>query len=252
MKLDLSAPHTVYKLADGTRVPGVTTILGVLDKPFLMAWAADEERAFVAAEAGKLHRALETFPTSEAFEAKLLSELPKTRAHQRKKDSAADLGTVIHARVEAWLKGTTLDPEGIGDLFERAVFGFDRFRTWWDGARLHVVHSEHIMVSEQHRCGGTADVIARDEDGRFVLVDLKSSKASAYWPYPNTFGQVAAYGMLWGDVHPINRTIIVRTGKEQDDPGQQVEVPERRLAAGRDLFRASRDVYDALRSLDRK
>lgn len=31
--------HTVYKLEDGTRVPSVTTILGILNKPALVEWA---------------------------------------------------------------------------------------------------------------------------------------------------------------------------------------------------------------------
>ena len=31
--------HQVYKTADGTRVPGVTTICGVMDKPALVKWA---------------------------------------------------------------------------------------------------------------------------------------------------------------------------------------------------------------------
>lgn len=31
--------HTVYKLANGTRVPGVTTVLNVLAKPQLVKWA---------------------------------------------------------------------------------------------------------------------------------------------------------------------------------------------------------------------
>ena len=31
--------HTVYKLASGARVPGVTTVLSVLNKPALVPWA---------------------------------------------------------------------------------------------------------------------------------------------------------------------------------------------------------------------
>ena len=32
-------PHTVYRTADGQRVPGVTTVLGILNKPALIKWA---------------------------------------------------------------------------------------------------------------------------------------------------------------------------------------------------------------------
>ena len=31
--------HTIYKLEDGTKVPGVTTVLGILNKPALVKWA---------------------------------------------------------------------------------------------------------------------------------------------------------------------------------------------------------------------
>ena len=34
-----SRAHTTYKLQDGTTVPGVTTILGILNKPALIKWA---------------------------------------------------------------------------------------------------------------------------------------------------------------------------------------------------------------------
>ena len=31
--------HTAYKTAGGQRVPGVTTVLGVINKPALVPWA---------------------------------------------------------------------------------------------------------------------------------------------------------------------------------------------------------------------
>ena len=44
MVLDLRAPHQVYKTKDGRRVPGVTTVLAELNKPYLMNWYGTEER----------------------------------------------------------------------------------------------------------------------------------------------------------------------------------------------------------------
>lgn len=32
-------PHTIYRTADGKRVPGVTTVLGIMNKPALVKWA---------------------------------------------------------------------------------------------------------------------------------------------------------------------------------------------------------------------
>src|SRR5438093_1588565 len=44
LTLDFTASHTVYKNAAGKRVPGVTTILGILNKPALLKWAWEQGR----------------------------------------------------------------------------------------------------------------------------------------------------------------------------------------------------------------
>jgi hypothetical protein len=35
----ISKAHTIYKTAEGVRVPGATTITGLLNKPYLVPWA---------------------------------------------------------------------------------------------------------------------------------------------------------------------------------------------------------------------
>lgn len=238
MKLDLAAPHTVYKTADGKRCPGVTTVLGVLDKAALLPWAAGLERDLVLGHA----------------RAGTLDSLPQQYAFEAKRDKAADLGTITHARIEAWLKGTELDPDGLPeDLYAESVHGYERFREWWFGEGLTVVASEQPLVSERYRVGGTLDVVARDEHGALVLVDIKTSNATRSWPYPTVIGQVAAYRALWGEhsEQRIGRVAVARVGKTPGDAGQQLWLSELRLDDGLALFLAALDAYRAIQSLGR-
>lgn len=238
MKLDLAAPHTVYKTADGKRAPGVTTVLGVLDKAALLPWAAGLERALVLEHAG----------------AGTLDALPRQYAFEAKRDKAADLGTITHARIEAWLKGTELDPDGLpADLYAESVHGYERFREWWFGEGLQVVASELPLVSERYRVGGTLDVVARDAAGELVLVDIKTSNATRTWPYPSVIGQVAAYRALWGEHNSqrIGRVAVARVGKTPGDEGQQLWLSDTRLDNGLALFVAALDAYRAMQALGR-
>ena len=69
--------HTVYKLADGSRVPSVTTALGILNKPKLLNWA------WKCGVDGLDYRAV--------------------------RDNAADIGTLAHYFILCHLKHETPD-----------------------------------------------------------------------------------------------------------------------------------------------
>lgn len=239
MKLDLSAPHQRYTLADGSYATGVTTVLGVLNKGALMPWAAKVEREFVAAHFARGGDA---------------ATLPRQYAYAAESGRAADLGTVAHAHIEAWLTERELDTEGLPEgMWEAALPAFDRFKSWWDGMGLELVASEWQGVSEAYRYGGTIDFVARKKDGTLLLGDIKTSKANKAWPYPTVIAQVAAYRQMWqengkGDVGEVH---VVRVGKTAEDRGQYVRITERDLDAGWALFKAARAAYDALAVLER-
>ena len=81
-------PRRQYKDANGKRLPGVTTVLGVLEKPALIGWAAT-----VAAEA-TADACANGLPPDQA---RILGRA----AVFARRDKAADLGTRAHAMVEA-------------------------------------------------------------------------------------------------------------------------------------------------------
>lgn len=238
MRLDLKAPHQKYFHADGKQVVGVTTYLNVLGKDALMPWAAKEEREGV----------IQWFKDGKQF-----WDLPKPYFYAGKRDKAADLGTIAHARIEAWLHKTTLDPEGLDEaLYAASLAPLERFCEWWDGEGLTLVSSEEQLVHPELRYGGTLDFVARDRAGKLVLGDIKTTKANQSWPYPTVIAQVAAYRALWEQSRfpiKIGRVVVVRVGKTPEDLGQQVWLTPKKLDAGMRLFLAAKDAYEAQREL---
>lgn len=260
MRLDLKAPHQKYFAKDGKQVCGVTTYLGVLGKDALMPWAAKMEREGVRDHLlSSLHvrtkvegTLLEPFVYMSEVE-EFFSTLPRPYFYAGHTSKAADLGTITHERVRAWLHGTTLDPEGLDpELYAASEAPLKRFQEWWDGEGLTLVASEEQLVHPELRYGGTIDFVARDKAGSLVLGDIKTTKANRDWPYPTVIAQVAAYRELKdanNTGYAISRVVVVRVGKTPEDLGQQVWITEKRLAAGMRLFLAAKDAYEAQREL---
>lgn len=200
LTLDFTEVHTIYRNKAGEKVPGVTTVLGMLNKPALLRWAWKLGRD------GK--------------------ELERTR------QVAADIGTIAHGLCEAHLRGMELDTTNLAqDQLTAAGIGFARFLEWWESLGWSVVHTEHRMVSEAMQVGGTGDVVARRPDGALALLDLKTSKAI----YPEMYVQVASYAAMYEETakEPIAECRIVRIGKAADDEIEVRRVDKRleRVAA---------------------
>lgn len=244
MRLDLTAPHQQYRAKDGTRLPGVTTILGTLAKPALLGWYAATERENVV----QYLRSGRPLPTRKDGKPLPFAEM--------KRDKAADLGTVTHFRCSCWLTGEEAEGAGLApDLWTESTHGLDRFTSWWTEQGFTLLESEKVLVYESGsiRYGGTADITATDKSLRKVLVDLKTSKASSGWPYDETFGQVAAYAMAEELVSgvPVDRIIVARIGKTPGDELQTVELTREQFECGMKLFTGAYIAHEAKRSLDK-
>lgn len=180
---------------DGKPVPGVTTILKVLDAPGLKKWAATSVAEFVA----------DNRPTVEGlYDAgrgpmvAALKEIP-----WQKRDDAALRGTDFHTYAEQILLGNEIDvPEPAVPLVESAL----RFMEDWQIEPLLI---EGRVASREHWYAGTLDLAARyvrpDTGERGVgIFDWKSGKRI----YPgacfqlNAYGQAEFHGVL-GDEQPM-------------------------------------------------
>jgi hypothetical protein len=163
-------PKAGYRLADGTRVPGTTTIVGRFkDSRALLWWAFGQ---------GKL------------AEQGLIGSLYDQR------DEAAEAGHLAHDLFEDWICGGKKASDiikGQSDaVVAQAMRGFDNAVEWFGGTRIEVTDTEMQLVSEKHRFGGCPDAIGVDSRGRKVLLDWKTSSGI----YTDYLIQLAAYAAL--------------------------------------------------------
>lgn len=177
-----SRAHTIYKAADGKRVPGTTTITGLLNKPFLITWA------------NRLG----------------LEGIDSTKY----RDEAASIGTLAHEMVQAHLQGVELDTSTFSqrdiDLAENALISF---YDWEKNHTIEPIICEIPLVSEKHRYGGTVDCYCK-LDGVPTLLDFKTGKAI----YPEMFFQLSAYEELLNEHgYPVEQRRILRIGREESE-----------------------------------
>lgn len=171
-----------YRLEDGTAVPGVTTVTGLLSKPSLVRWA------------NKLGL--------EGIDSSLVTE------------QSARIGTLTHAMIRASLLGEAFDPElaDPGEL-RQAEDAFRCFLRWREGHSLRPVLCEASLVSSELRYGGTPDCYCI-LDGEPVLLDFKTGKRI----YDEYFVQLAAYARLLREQgYPVRELRVLRLGRAEED-----------------------------------
>lgn len=200
-----------YRLEDGTAVPGVTTVTGLLAKPSLVRWA------------NKLGL--------EGIDAARVTE------------QSARIGTLAHAMIRASLLGETFTPEGAdpGDL-EQADEAFRCFLAWREGHSLRPVYCESSFVSQELRFGGTLDCYCI-LDGKPVLLDFKTGKRI----YDEYFVQLAAYARLLQEQgYPVEELRVLRLGRAEDGCEERSVTEQEKWFA---LFRNLLNIYDLRKDL---
>ena len=174
--------HTAYKLKNGSRVKGVTTILNNLgwNKNVLVGWArrmalAGEDPDAVLKEAGAI-------------------------------------GTLAHYLCECDIKGEEADTSDYSaEQIEKAENAFLGYLEWKKMTKPQYEAIELKMVSEKYKVGGTADFVARI-NGALVLGDFKTSRGI----YPEMTAQLAAYRKMYLELQPkakIESAMILKLDK---------------------------------------
>jgi hypothetical protein len=168
------AGHRVYTWA-GREFPSVTAILkGGIPAPFLPAWAAKAAAEYAIANLDRLR----LLPPGQAVR-------EVKRAPWQQRDQAADLGTAVHALIEAEATGRPRPelPAEAGPL----VAAFDQFT---GDHRPSWVASEATVFSRRYGYAGTLDAVASlDIHPGLVLLDVKTGRGV----YPEAALQLAAY-----------------------------------------------------------
>ena len=146
-------------LLDGAKVPGVTTVIGILDKPALVNWAARETASYADANWARL---------SEMRSGDRIPLMEKARYNTNRK--AVVKGNRIHNLGEQLANGKTVDvPLDIRPQVE----AYAKFLDGWD---LTTVATETPVCSTEWGYAGTFDLIAESPRFGRALMDIKTGK----------------------------------------------------------------------------
>jgi hypothetical protein len=224
-------PRRQYRDDNGKRLPGVTTVLGVLDKPALVPWAAR-----VAAEATAAAIIDGGQPAAQAIETGRLAPF-------RRRQDAADAGTQAHACVEAHYAGEPW-PEDASDAARacaRRAIGHIEAR----GYRVIASEWSATIFDHGEGWGGTLDLIV-EREGLVFVADLKTGKGA----FDSVVPQLAAYRHLWdlkrGPLHgpdEITGGGIVFHAPIEDDIVSEIALSPAKLDAGWRVFHGALAVY---------
>jgi len=147
-----------YQL-DGQRIPGVTTVIGILDKPALVNWAA-QQTAYYADENWEKLSAMRPGERIQLME--------KARYNTNRK--AVVKGNRIHDLGEKLGKGEQVD---VPLEIRSQVEAYAKFLDAWD---LDVIATETPVCHTEWAFAGTFDLIAESPRFGRALMDIKTGK----------------------------------------------------------------------------
>ncbi len=208
--------HTVYKNKDGVRIPGTTTIIGVMDKPALVPWA--NGLGLQGIEVGKYV------------------------------DALAEIGSLAHLIIEKYLKKETMNYDDYSpNTVKAAENAVLKFFHWLESKKdFEVIGSEMVLISEKYQYGGTIDLYCF-VDGKYTLIDLKTCKAC----YGEHYTQVSAYrNLLLENGHPVDDCRVLRIGRDDSEGFDDYSVPK--IDTHFKRFLICKELYEVNKELNRK
>lgn len=158
--------------------PSVTTLLGVLDKPALVQWAANQAVAIIR----------EQLTPGDTLDEVMIEKLCEdARSNYRKTTKkAADIGTLVHARLQEYLEAGVVNTP----VHTMAAQSFGAGIEWLQKHEAKAFIVEGRAYSRAHRFTATVDFVG-EVDGNPAVLDFKTSKDL----YENYYWQIALYAM---------------------------------------------------------
>jgi hypothetical protein len=201
-----------YKLANGTRIPSVTTITGRFrNASALLAWA-----------------------NREGLEGRTLNEA---------RDDAAHTGHIVHQWIQDSIHQEPLTDFGFSgeETLQQARVALEAFHQWAAEVRLQILATEIPIVSETLRLGGTLDAIGLVHGVRSLL-DWKSGNGI----YAEHLQQQAAYRQLLREQSPDlipEQAVLIRLDKETGQPSAKIYDSDA-LDLAWEYFGLARQLYE--------
>lgn len=175
--------HTRYYNSEGKQIPGVTTILSVLNKPALVKWA--NNLGLQGIDSNKY------------------------------RDKTANIGTIAHLMILEHLNNVKQDySEFSSDDIDKAENSLISFFEWEKNNQLEPILVEKSLVSETYQYGGTIDCYGI-LNGKKTLLDFKTSSAI----YPEMMHQTAGgyLQLLRENNFEVEQIRILRIGRDETE-----------------------------------
>lgn len=159
-----------------THFPGVTGILGYINKPFLQPWIAKVTAEYIQrilTKVSAMHHVTRkpgihsiNFPDERFLN--LLVRRAKLQ-HRFIKESAERIGSEAHKQFDFFIKGEQIWP---------LTFPFsESFNYWKKKEKLKIICCDTKLASLKYGYGGAMDVGLEDSDGKLVIGDFKTGKS---------------------------------------------------------------------------
>jgi len=199
----------VHKL-DGKRLTGVTTVLGTLDKPFLLPWAARMTAKYIEENANPIYHGSDLLYYE--VQPKLLEESKK--AYIKVRDNAGAKGTDTHAIIEEIINDVIANSGGYIRSGKNSNKQVQKFIDWSIENKVKFLASEKLVHSRELWIGGICDFIC-EIDGKRVIGDIKTGKVIS----PSYYWQTSAYDFCLNEMGDglAGRYVILRLGKDEVD-----------------------------------
>lgn len=160
----------------GDKVPGVTSILNGLPKPFLKPWGEKMAAEWAVDNIGSVVQMVINGQHKAAVDA-------IKGASRRYTTERADIGTEAHDLFERMARG-----EEIGRVHPDFEGYVEQFQKFLDDFQPNYLMMEETVWSNKHRYAGSFDAIA-EIGGEVIVLDNKTTKSI----YPEVGLQLAAY-----------------------------------------------------------
>lgn len=200
---------------DGIELPSVTTILNIIDKPWLAAWQKKEMGAAIRTEL-----LCTELPEDKIKRIDVLDEIIK----QAKKipaligKEAMSLGTKIHQAIEDYSLGKDVE------ITDDIKIGVASFKLWRQESGMTLLEAERVVYDKELGYAGTADAIYHDNFGRKFIFDYKTSSSGIV---SDSYAlQVAAYCAAYPEVIHGGYVLMLNKSGKPDFKIHKVELFE--------------------------
>lgn len=242
-----------YRNVKGERVPSVTTILGRFRESGALMWWSNR----LAYEPYRQLRAIleqivqigAVSPGILADIRDVLSKPPDHCDYRVARDSAANIGTVVHHRVDSHIRGAPCDlgqfiSEVMPDPEKASETGFRAFLEWSGATSFQMVEGEVQLVSNEYDFGGCPDIVL--VRGERAIGDFKTGDLYVDQVLP----QIAAY-----------RQLVKENGKEVGAGGHAISINKKtggfthrfftheEMDKGWEVFKRMRELYGLVKEL---